>query len=143
MADSTRLGTDDRRIVREMACLMMEMRRCVGQDSTFNHLRNAIAAYVLKQTGVDISKVEWHLGDERSYADDIQAVISRVVDVSEGKPIYSFIPEVAALQRESGNGEHKKWTRDDWREAVEALDTELDYWEWVEVCIQHEWGKDR
>ena len=82
------LTKEDRAVVEELVAMMMAMNerndRNAGQTSTYGHLYNAIASYVLNQVGVDIKGVDWNIGGSQYWADDIQEAIDEARSLNEG-----------------------------------------------------------
>lgn len=77
------LSATDKALIQSIAVCMMACNernnRDCEQTSTYGHLRNAIASLVLNQTGIDISKADWNIGGNHTWADDIQQAIDDTV----------------------------------------------------------------
>lgn len=89
---SPKLSPTDFATVSAMAALLMEMNARNDENAggyssnpevikrgTYRHLSNAIVAFVLNQTGVDISNVDWNMGGNLTWGHDIQAAIASAV----------------------------------------------------------------
>lgn len=80
------LSPSDKALVQSIAvCLMACNERNdvnasdMNARGTYGHLHKAIESFVLNQTGIDISKTDWNLGGNRTWADDIQQAIDDTI----------------------------------------------------------------
>ena len=66
-----------------LGCLMdMNARddRNADQRSTYGHIHDAVCDFVLNQTDISIRDVDWNLGGNATWSDDIQRAIFNVLN---------------------------------------------------------------
>jgi hypothetical protein len=83
MPTTTILNPRARATVNQLCTLMLEMNKLAhhsSQTSTYGHLSSAVTAFVVVETGIDISNEDWNLGGSYEHATDIQQAIKDAVD---------------------------------------------------------------
>jgi len=95
------LRPEDRDTVIMITSVMMEMNkmddRNSSQGSTYGHLHNALVSFVKNQTGLNISNVDWNLGGNATFADDIQAALHRADELRKEQELE--LSEAPTLRR--------------------------------------------
>jgi hypothetical protein len=87
---STVLDSADRASAQAMLVCLMDMNNRDDANANqvggaYGFLHDAICQFVFQQTGIYINHVDWNLGDNRMFVDDIQQAINESVTLSENK----------------------------------------------------------
>lgn len=98
------------------------------------------AITVVEENGKAVAQDE----DHEDYSESDSGAVEKVADEPmyiEGEDEGLSAEELDHKYNPDGGGEHPKFTREDWRDAVANDETILGYWDWLEEQIREEDGK--